>query len=345
MANGFFLGGVAEGMENADKRAIARETLASETALREKQLSLDGQRVGISERAQKLQENTAARSATNEDVTRATTQISELMTTAAEAAKSGLAAGRDPAMIGKAIAPLIEQAQKLAPYAKMDPTALGARGQALLVAPTQAEALNAKTNAAAAEKKGEVVGTAQGQVAAAKVLKEADIAPSLFKEHKDKVAAEGALRDDFLKQSADFIKLRDAKNRLDEIETTGAGDIALVFQYMKILDPGSTVREGEFATASQAAGVPSAVIAMYNKAVGGGMLAPEARRQIKSQAEKIYQSAGMQHDRLQNTFVDIAKRQGMTPDNVVINLAPNGPKAVKVPDEIPAPPKGFTVVK
>lgn len=315
--NGFFLGGVAEGMESADKRALARSTLENEVALRKQQL-------GISERAQALSEKNAARSAANDDVTRATTQISDLMTTAAETAKQGLAAGRDPATIGKAIAPLVEQAKRLAPYAKMDPTALEARGAALLTAPTQTEATSAATNAAAAKAEGEAVGAARGQVRAATELQKAGVTPSPFKDPKDKVAAEDSLRDDFLKQSTSFITLRDAKNRLDTLETTGAGDMALVFQYMKMLDPTSTVREGEYATASNSGGVPSAIQGLYNKALGEGSIGTKARAEILTQANKFYQAAGLQHDRLQNEFTKIAKSRGMNVDNVVINLAPNG---------------------
>lgn len=322
MANGFFLGGVAEGMEVAEKQRLARETLATETGLREKQLGLEGQRVGLAERAQKLQENNAARAVSNEDVTRATTQISDLMTSAAETAKAALAAGRDPATIGKAIAPLVEQAKRLAPFAKMDPTAIDARGQALLHAPTQAEGTTATANTAAAKAEGETVGTARGQVKAAKELEAAGVTPSPFKDPKDRVSAENALRDDYLKQSSNFITMRDAKSRLDSLEKTGAGDMALVFQYMKILDPGSTVREGEYATAANSGGVPSAVQGLYNKVVGGGVIGDQTRKEIISQANKFYDKAGVQHDKLTSQFASTAKRQGLNVDNVVYDLKP-----------------------
>jgi len=38
---------------------------------------------------------------------------------------------------------------------------------------------------------------------------------------------------------------------------TGAGDLGIIYGYMKMLDPGSVVREGEFATAENASGVPT----------------------------------------------------------------------------------------
>ena len=46
---------------------------------------------------------------------------------------------------------------------------------------------------------------------------------------------------------------------------TGAGDAAIVFGYMKMLDPTSVVREGEQATTRNAVGVPEAIRGMYNQ--------------------------------------------------------------------------------
>ena len=40
-----------------------------------------------------------------------------------------------------------------------------------------------------------------------------------------------------------------------------AGDMALIFSYMKMLDPNSTVREGEYATAQDAGSIPHASLA------------------------------------------------------------------------------------
>lgn len=51
-----------------------------------------------------------------------------------------------------------------------------------------------------------------------------------------------------------------------------ASQISLVFSYMKALDPTSTVREGEFATVQNAAGVPEQVRNQYNKVMSGNFL-------------------------------------------------------------------------
>jgi hypothetical protein len=72
-----------------------------------------------------------------------------------------------------------------------------------------------------------------------------------------KIDVENKLRDDFLKGSKVFVDTKDAYTRIQDSasDPSAAGDLALIFNYMKMLDPGSTVREGEFATAQDSAGV------------------------------------------------------------------------------------------
>ena len=53
---------------------------------------------------------------------------------------------------------------------------------------------------------------------------------------------------------------------------TGPASIAIVFKFMKALDPTSVVREGEFATAEKSAGVPEAVRNIYNRLINGERL-------------------------------------------------------------------------
>jgi hypothetical protein len=319
MASGFFLGGMQEGMAEADKRAIQREQMAQELGLKTRALDLteSGQKanIGIAERAQTLAEKNAARAAGREGAATVDKHIAETMAVVGETIKTAVAAGRDPATIQKAVAPLVESAKRLAPRAGRDPAMFDAQVNAMLTSPSLVEAGTVKGAAAGAEK-----------VATAKVLSAAGFEDeaSGFKTKDEKVKAENTLRDDFVKQSQPFITMRDAKNRLDNLEKTGAGDMTLVFQFMKMLDPTSTVREGEYATASNSGGVPSAVQGLYNKAIGEGSIGDKARKEILGQANKIFDAAAVQHDKTATTFAAIAKRYKLDPNNVAIDLAPTG---------------------
>ena len=56
---------------------------------------------------------------------------------------------------------------------------------------------------------------------------------------------------------------------------------------MKVLDPGSTVREGEFANAQNAAGVPDRIRNLFNNWSKGQRLDEKQRQDFITQAKKI----------------------------------------------------------
>ena len=70
---------------------------------------------------------------------------------------------------------------------------------------------------------------------------------------------EGKMRKEYNDQTKPYQEVKSAYGRVLSSEDTAVGDLSLIFGYMKMLDPGSVVREGEFATAQNAAGVPVGV--------------------------------------------------------------------------------------
>lgn len=69
---------------------------------------------------------------------------------------------------------------------------------------------------------------------------------------------------------------------------TGPNDIALIFEFMRFLDPGSVVRESEFAVAAGAGGFMDTMFAKAGKLQGKGLLAPEVRDQFKNTVEVLW---------------------------------------------------------
>ena len=98
-----------------------------------------------------------------------------------------------------------------------------------------------------------------------------------------------ALRKDIMAVSKDFRQVNAAFKRIEKggRKGTAASDISLIFNFMKINDPGSTVREGEFATAQNAAGVPERAINLYNSLLKGTRLSPEQRNDFLSSAKDL----------------------------------------------------------
>lgn len=103
-------------------------------------------------------------------------------------------------------------------------------------------------------------------------------------------------------------------------------DIAMIFSYMKMLDPNSVVREGEFATAQNAAGIPDRLRNLYNKAQDGTRLNPEQRRAILSSANDVKTSARQVYNDRASQFRAYASDYGASADRVAAP-SQNKPKA------------------
>ena len=164
-----------------------------------------------------------------------------------------------------------------------------------------------------------------------------------YKNLKERAEVEEGLRKEFTKMSDDFIKVRDAHRRVEASakDPSAAGDLALIFNYMKVLDPGSTVREGEFANAQNAGGVPQRVQAMYNSVLNGQRLADSVRKDFVGRSGRLFESQKGQHDSLVKQFTGIGERLGVDIRNTVPDL---GAAQTQAAPEAPPPPPGFTEV-
>jgi hypothetical protein len=98
-----------------------------------------------------------------------------------------------------------------------------------------------------------------------------------------------------------------------------AGDISLIFAYMKMLDPNSVVREGEFATAQNAGSIPQTVLAKYNQALQGTRLADSVRRDFVDRAQRIYNSASEDFGKVYARYENIAERNQLDPSRALID--------------------------
>jgi hypothetical protein len=160
--------------------------------------------------------------------------------------------------------------------------------------------------------------------------------PSESPEKQEKIAKQASdLRKELTKNSEDFIQIRDSMARIRAVaeNPSAAGDVALIFNYMKILDPGSTVREGEFATAENAGSVPARVIAKYNKVMRGERLEESQRKDFVNQSENLYKAQLNSQKKLVNQYTDIAKKYGISPDEVILDLMLENEESQKLEGE------------
>lgn len=130
---------------------------------------------------------------------------------------------------------------------------------------------------------------------------------------------ENIMRDDFTNASKEFVKVRDAHQRVLESakDPSAAGDLALIFNYMKVLDPGSTVREGEFATAQNSGGVDQRTLALYNNVMRGERLSPDIRIDFLTRSGKLYDGAVANQKLIEDEYAAKAVRAQARPEQVV----------------------------
>lgn len=121
-------------------------------------------------------------------------------------------------------------------------------------------------------------------------------------------------------------------------KTNPAASIGLIFSFMKIQDPGSTVREGEYATAQNAAGVPERIRNMYNKALDGQFLSPRQVDNFRAAGLAVGKGWKQKQEQLRKSFVGRAEKWGVNPSIFVdyyadLNLdsAPDSAPALEGP--------------
>jgi len=152
---------------------------------------------------------------------------------------------------------------------------------------------------------------------------------------------ERGLAAEFNKRTADATKIEDAFRTVESAEDSAAGDLALIFAFMKMLDPGSTVREGEFATAQNTTGISGRILNAYNKALTGERLNPKQRKEFSAQAKSTLKASKKRIGEVRADLEFPIKNFGLNRENVFGTKA----EAEEEPAAAPVPGfEGFSVI-
>jgi hypothetical protein len=100
-------------------------------------------------------------------------------------------------------------------------------------------------------------------------------------------------------------------------KNNAAGDLAMIFSYMKMLDPTSVVREGEQASAQNAAGVPDRIRNLYNNLLTGERLSANQRREFLGVARDMFANEVEPQRQRIKLFSGFARDRGMNPDYII----------------------------
>lgn len=100
---------------------------------------------------------------------------------------------------------------------------------------------------------------------------------------------------------------------------TPTGDTTLLYSLFKVLDPTSTVREGEVNMVMESRSIPARLKGYAQKLAGGGNLLPRERQEILSIAEQRVSIRKKNFEKSRRAFVENAKRLKLDPEIYVPN--------------------------
>lgn len=99
---------------------------------------------------------------------------------------------------------------------------------------------------------------------------------------------------------------------------SAASDLTAATKFMKLLDPGSVVRESELGMAMAATGAIDLMGNYLQRLQNGERLNPAQRADFKRAAERAYQAAEETYNQISNQYIDLANSYNLNPNNIVL---------------------------
>lgn len=142
------------------------------------------------------------------------------------------------------------------------------------------------------------------------------------KANEQKFQQENALRDEWLKNGVTTRsqQIKEAYDRIHSAPQSAAGDMSLIYGLNKIMDPGSTVREGEFANAQATTGAMGQLQALYRRVQTGERLTPQQRQDFMNTARQLLSAQQGNQSTFDERYRGLAKNYGVNDANVVLKI-------------------------
>jgi len=120
-------------------------------------------------------------------------------------------------------------------------------------------------------------------------------------------------------QIQDFNKVESSFSRLlaSSEDPSPAGDVAVVFNFMKMLDPGSVVRESEFALAAKTGSLDDAIKNKFAKFATGEIL-KFTRDDFVNRGKIIFKKQEKLAEKIEADFIKLGKRFGLQKDDIIV---------------------------
>ena len=135
---------------------------------------------------------------------------------------------------------------------------------------------------------------------------------------------ENNLRDEYQKGAKSFSVVNDAYSKISSVPASPTGDLSMLYNYMKMLDPNSVVRESEFRVAATARPLLENLGLSWDR-IGsvwsGNRMTPGQRADFKKSAEGVYGAALNNQNQWDTQYTDLANSYGLDPKHIVTGSA------------------------
>ena len=118
----------------------------------------------------------------------------------------------------------------------------------------------------------------------------------------------------------DVSYLVSTQNANDAKNATATGDIAIMFNFMKMLDPDSVVREGEQVLIKNAKSYPSRVVTMFQNAQAGVIMTKDQREDILNITNGLMEQAVGNYNSVYDQYANIAEKSNLNVDRALNKL-------------------------
>ena len=131
----------------------------------------------------------------------------------------------------------------------------------------------------------------------------------------------------------DFNDMRTAYDQVNSAldQGTPIGDVAGATKVMKLLDPGSVVRESELGIAMAAAGRMDRLKNYFTQAMTGQKLTPTQRQDFKALSNELYAAAGQAYNNKRSEYLLVGQTYKFPNINTVLGAPANVPSIVRQP--------------
>lgn len=105
-------------------------------------------------------------------------------------------------------------------------------------------------------------------------------------------------------------------------DTSGAGATTAIFTFMKLIDPGVAVMEGDVERIRKSAGPAAAYANIYDQVLKGNTLPPQVRKDLEAQADAIYKIRSDALTQRLGEYAEFARTRGLSPEAVRLRRVP-----------------------